>query len=92
MWEAIDHRCLQSFHERPAYSREVTLTFIHRYNVVDKSDESKKKLSAIENLIGDYSCRLCKETFTDAYGLAEHKCPSIIYIEYKCPECLKGML
>lgn len=57
---------------------------------MDKSEESKKKLAEIANLIGDFVCQLCHEKFTDAYGLAEHRCPSIIYIEYKCPECLKG--
>ena len=35
-------------------------------------------------------CRLCEAKYTDVYGLAEHRCPSIIYIEYKCPECFKG--
>jgi len=61
-----------------------------RYNVVDRSEESQKKLNEIENNLGDYNCQLCKGKYTDVYSLAEHKCPSIIFIEYKCPECNKG--
>ncbi|XP_067943323.1 transcription factor egl-46-like [Watersipora subatra] len=61
-----------------------------KYNVVDKSEESKKMLSRIQNVIGDYVCRLCETKFADVYHLAEHRCPSIIYIDYKCPECFKA--
>lgn len=58
--------------------------------MVDKSAESRKKLAKIKNVIGDFVCRLCQRKFADVYDLAEHRCPSIIYIEYKCPECAKG--
>ncbi|KAF6033539.1 hypothetical protein EB796_008152 [Bugula neritina] len=64
--------------------------YLHiRYNVVDKSEESKRKLRSIKNVIGDYICRLCDTKYASVYDLAEHRCPSIIYIEYKCPECSK---
>ena len=29
--------------------------------------------SKIENKIGDYCCRLCKEVYPDAFGLAQHR-------------------
>ena len=31
------------------------------------------KLIIVDAKIGDYICRLCKEVYTDAFGLAQHR-------------------
>lgn len=43
------------------------------FNVVEITEEAKAELAKIENKIGDYCCRLCKEVFPDAFGLAQHR-------------------
>lgn len=70
--------------------------YIHRtgdidpsFNIVVVSDEARAELSKIENRIGDYNCMLCRDHFTDAFALAQHRCPRIIHIEYRCTECEK---
>ena len=56
------------------------------------SEESKRKVAEIPNVIGDSICSLCKVKFEDIFKLAMHKCPRIVHEEYKCPECDKVCL
>ena len=43
------------------------------FNVVEVTEEAKAELAKIENKIGEYCCRLCKEVYDDAFGLAQHR-------------------
>ncbi|TKR61325.1 hypothetical protein L596_028446 [Steinernema carpocapsae] len=53
------------------------------------SEESRKQISLIPNVIGDSICALCKVRYDDVFKLAQHKCPRIVHEAYKCPECDK---
>ena len=58
-------------------------------NVVIETEEARAELAKIENRIGDYVCCLCRCKFESAFGLAQHRCPRIVHIEYRCSECEK---
>ncbi|XP_055335503.1 uncharacterized protein LOC129586345 [Paramacrobiotus metropolitanus] len=58
-------------------------------NVVEVTEEAKRELAKIENYIGEYTCKLCKLQYDDAFQLAGHNCSRIVHIEYQCPECGK---
>lgn len=60
-----------------------------QYNIVEITDEAKAEIAAIPNVIGAYACKLCRNEFDDAFGLAQHRCSCIVLLEYRCPECGK---
>ncbi|EJW85854.1 hypothetical protein WUBG_03235 [Wuchereria bancrofti] len=59
---------------------------------VNVSEESRRKIEQITNVIGDCICALCKVRYDDVFRLAQHRCPRIIHEEYRCPECDKVII
>lgn len=59
------------------------------YNVVEATDEARRRLESIPNVLGPYRCRLCGVRYTDAFALARHRCRCIVHVRYRCPECDK---
>ncbi|VDP15925.1 unnamed protein product [Onchocerca flexuosa] len=59
---------------------------------VNVSEESRRKIEQITNIIGDCICALCKVRYDDVFRLAQHRCPRIIHEEYRCPECDKVII
>uniref|UniRef100_A0AC35FA95 C2H2-type domain-containing protein n=1 Tax=Panagrolaimus sp. PS1159 TaxID=55785 RepID=A0AC35FA95_9BILA len=53
------------------------------------SEETRRKLAEIPDVIKSTNCALCKVKFDDVIHLARHKCPRIVHEEYKCSECEK---
>ena len=51
-------------------------------NLVEVTPEAKAELAKIENKIGDFICRLCKEVYDDAFGLAQHRSVALHYTAY----------
>ncbi|CAF0899484.1 unnamed protein product [Adineta ricciae] len=58
-------------------------------NYVEITPEAVEELRKIKNIIGDYICQLCKVKYENAFALAMHKCPRVVHIEFRCPECDK---
>ncbi|KAI6220686.1 Zinc finger, C2H2 domain and Zinc finger C2H2-type/integrase DNA-binding domain-containing protein [Aphelenchoides fujianensis] len=56
---------------------------------VKVTEEARRKIADIPNVIGDAVCSLCKVKFGDVFLLAMHRCPRIVHEEYRCPECEK---
>jgi len=59
------------------------------FNVVVATDEARRRLDSIPNVLGPYLCRLCGVQYTDAFALARHRCRCIVHVRYSCPECDK---
>ncbi|CAF0826794.1 unnamed protein product [Didymodactylos carnosus] len=58
-------------------------------NYVEVTPEAIEELKKIKNIIGDYICQLCKVKYENAFQLAMHKCPRVVHVEFRCPDCDK---
>lgn len=59
------------------------------YNIVEVTEEAKAEIASLVDIIGSCVCRLCEKYFHDVFELAQHRCPCIVLLEYRCPECGK---
>ena len=50
-----------------------TSMFICKYWIVLNLYQIQQLIQMFATKIGDYICRLCKEVYTDAFGLAQHR-------------------
>lgn len=62
---------------------------IDKFNIVVVTEEARAKMAEIENRLGPYQCKLCKQLYDDAFQLAQHRCRRIANVEYRCAECKK---
>lgn len=53
------------------------------------TSDCHNNLSRIPNKIGPFECKLCGTLYSGAVQLANHRCPQILRIEHRCPDCHK---